>query len=185
MEEQEFELLKLSGELSVPKFKAFKPSDRFTIGGADKETLSIYRLGNKFQEKFINGNDCVEGHGVDVGIYTMKKVSRQSPQQYSIVSEIEAIVGANMSIGLGHLWWILRGDNTTDNYRKCFNLIKRDSHANIFFVRDEEGVGQMVHAYFMRDGWVLSLPKSSPSNGLPDLDDWAMGRRVIARNNSS
>ena len=174
MEEKCSELLEWSGKLSVPNIQVFSPSDRFEVGKGSKDVLAISRLGDKFRDKFVNGNDCADTLGVDVDIYTMKK----GFQHRSIISEVEALSGVNMSINLGHLWWILRGKNSNDNSRKCFNLIKRDSHANIFFVRDEEGVQQIVYVYFRDDSWTLSIP-----NGLPYLDDWVVGRRVIVLNN--
>ena len=163
-------LLKLVTTVRLPGYGTFRAKDHFKVGKTGK--VAIGGLGDNFQRVFLTGAGKVEQDVPQtmLKIYQLLKGSVDKP----IITELggEAVV----ETALAQMWEILEAQGHGQKGKLLTN-----SYANIFYIRDAQGVLWAVDCcwYSSYAVWgVGARPIAGPCG-------WCAGDRVVSRDSDS
>lgn len=138
-------LLELVGSIAVPataeKFVAHK---RFVVDTNDKAGVKIAWLGVNFKEWFLGKTEEAIGES-ELRYHKLLKSSLDAP--------IIATLGGEekVEIALAQMFSLLEKQGDSEQ-----GVFLTNGYANIFYIRDINGVLRAVHAYWYGDGWYAS-----------------------------
>jgi hypothetical protein len=161
-------LLTTVGTVSVATTdKTFVAKEKFVISHKADAKVKIFYLGNNFKSWFL-GKVEQPIVGSDLRVHRLVKNSVDTP----IITELGG--EAKVETTLTEMFSLMekQGDGQAGD-------LLTNSYANIFYIRDVEGVLRAVGCYWSDDSWrVDALPLDRPS-------EWSVGSQVFSRNSAS
>lgn len=136
-------LLEFITTVTVPATKRFIAKDHFKIGTTDG--VKIAYLGDNFKKVFLSGDGKIEENvtGGDIRVYKLLSSSRDLGIRSEIGEE-------NEETFLAHLKSLLKLQGSGEEGALLIN-----GYANIFYIRDTEGVLGAVGADWYGVGWYV------------------------------
>ena len=161
-------LLELVGTTSVPATTSkFVAKDKFVINTKRNAPVKISYLGDNFTEWFFSGSGKTEDPITEQTLRYHKL--RQSSVDGPIIAELG---GAEKSeTTLSEMFALMEKQGNGED-----GVLLNNGYANIFYIKDRNGVLCTVIVYWRDGGWnVYAFPVENPGR-------WHVGRRVFSRN---
>ena len=161
-------VLEIIGMIRIPAtIKQFVAREHFVVDTSRKARVKIVWLGDDFDNWFLNKTEApAAGAKLDYARLTRLMTD----------DEIRKEIGAGCEeTTLAAIWALMERQLNGES-----GILLTNGYANIFYVRDTNGVLRAVGAFWLAraGGWYLSADSvSSPSR-------WYDGRRVFSRNSS-
>jgi len=146
--------------------KKFIARDNFIVDTSEKAKVKICFLGDNFEENFLGKTEdaIVE---ITLRYYKLRKGSVDNP----IIAEIGGKEKAETT--LTEMFSLMEKQPNGEK-----GALLTNGYANIFYIRDTNGVLWAVHCHWGDGGWVVH----DSSTGLPLV--WIAGFQVFSRNSS-
>ncbi len=154
-----FSIFKHITAVSVPGVAKFVVADHFKVDNTDG--VRIVWLNDNFKKVFLSKTEK-NIEGCDLNVYDLTKASLDVP--------ILAELGDRAEIALAHLWVLLKRQPNGG-----LGSLLTNGFANIFYVRDDNGILWAVYADWLGVSWGLSVYSVGNPRG------WDAGRRVFSR----
>ncbi len=154
-------LLEFVSTVRVSGSKRFVARDSFKKGNADG--VKIYDIYQSFKTNFLGKTKEEEVSDADLKIHKLLKSSRDP----NIIVEL----GANHETCLTYVWNLMKNQPNGEE-----GTLLTNSFANIFYVRDVEGVLWAVDVGWYGFGWGVG------ASSVGSVDGWNAGHQAFSHN---